>query len=101
MFGAHIPDELYFNIALALLEINPHLPNWVPAYWARLNGEVMPSLKSLNNDYYLLSFGSNVASPIMKKTYDNVMQVAANKLRLPYLFKLKSKKEWAPGRLKI
>jgi alpha-N-acetylglucosamine transferase len=100
-FGEHIPDELYFNIATAILEINPHLPNWMPAYWARLHGENMPALKDLNKDYYLLSFGSNSVSPIMKKTYDNVMQVAAYKLGIPYLFKLKSKKEWAPGRLKI
>jgi len=99
-FGAMIPDELYFNISAAVLKIDPHKPNWMPAYWARLHGEIMPELKDLNQ-YYLLSFGSNLASPVMKKRYDNVMQVAAHKLGLPYLFKLKSKKEWAPGRLKI
>lgn len=100
-FGDKIPDELYFNIALALLELDPHQPRWIPAYWSRLHGEVMPKLSDLFKEYYLLSFGSNAASPIMKKTYDNVMTVATNKLGLPYLFKLKSKKEWAPGRLKI
>jgi len=100
-FGEIIPDELYFNIATAILGINPHMPSWMPAYWARLHGEVMPTLKTLNESFYLLSFGSNQASPVMKKTYDNVMQVTTNKLGLPYLFKLKSKKEWAPGRLKI
>jgi hypothetical protein len=99
-FGDKIPDELYFNIALALLKIDP-LQGFKPAYWSRLHGEVMPRLSDLFREYYLLSFGSNAASPIMKKTYDNVMQVATNKLGLPYLFKLKSKKEWAPGRLKI
>ena len=100
-FGEAIPDELYFNIATALFKIDPHMPSWMPAYWARLHGEIMPPLKDLHNDYYLLSFGSNQASSIMRKTYDNVMQVAAYKLGLPYLFKLKSKREWAPGRLKI
>ncbi len=99
MFGAHIPDELYFNIAVAVLGIE--LKPWMPAYWSRINREIMPNLSVLNKDYYLLSFGSNTASPVMKRTYDNVMQVASNKLRLPYMFKLKSKKEWAPGRLKI
>lgn len=99
MFGEHVPDELYFNIAIALLGIE--IAPFMPAYWARLNGEVMPNLSVLYKNYYLLSFGSNVASPPMKRAYDNVMQVASNKLRLPYLFKLKSKKEWAPGRLKI
>ncbi len=100
-FGPLIPDELYFNIAAAILNIDPHVPNWNPAYWPRMHGEVIPTLKELNNSYYLLSFGSNTVSPAMKKVYDNVMQVAAYKLGTPYLFKLKSKKEWAPGRLKI
>lgn len=98
-FGIWLPDELYFNIAVALLKIE--LKPFMPAYWARLHGEIMPNLSVLYNDYYLLSFGSNAASPIMKRAYDNVMKVVCNKLRLPYIFKLKSKKEWAPGRLKI
>lgn len=99
MFGDIIPDELYFNIATAILgtEIKP----FMPAYWPRLHGEIMPNLPVLYKEYYLLSFGSNLASPVMKRTYDNVMMVAVRKLGLPYLFKLKSKKEWAPGRLKI
>ena len=101
MFGDNVPDELYFNIATAILGVDPHISKWMPAYWARLHGEVMPNLSVLYKQYFLLSFGSNAVSPIMKRTYDNVMQVAANKLRLPYLFKLKSKKTWAPGRLKI
>lgn len=100
-FGEWIPDELYFNIAMAVLKIDPHVQNWMPAYWCRLNNELMPNLSVLYRDYYLLSFGSNAAGPIMKRAYDNVMQVVCNKLRLPYIFKLKSKKEWAPGRLKI
>jgi alpha-N-acetylglucosamine transferase len=100
-FGESIPDELYFNIALAILKIETHTERWMPAYWNRLHNEIMPNLSVLFNNYFLLSFGSNVASPVMKRTYDNIMQVAANKLGLPYLFKLKSKKEWAPGRSKI
>lgn len=101
MFGEHIPDELYFNIATSILGIDPHVSNWMPAYWSRLNREQMPNLSVLYKDYYLLSFGSNIASPVMKRAYDNVMTVAVRKLGLSYLFKLKSKKEWAPGRLKI
>ena len=100
-FGEWIPDELYFNIAMALLGIDPHKSRWMPAYWARLHGEVMPNMAVLFMEYFLLSFGSNAASPIMKRAYDNVMQVVVKKLGLPYMFKLKSKKEWAPGRLKI
>lgn len=100
-FGEYIPDELYFNIAMAVISVDPHVVKWMPAYWSRLHGEVMPNLSVLYRDYYLLSFGSNAASPIMKRAYDNVMKVVCQKLGLPYMFKLKSKKEWAPGRLKI
>jgi len=100
-FGEWIPDELYFNIAMAVLGIDPHKPNWMPAYWARLHGEVMPNLSVLYREFYLLSFGSNAASAIMKRAYDNVMRVVSNKMGKPYIFTLKSKKEWAPGRLKI
>jgi len=98
-FGEWIPDELYFNIALAVLD--KRLLTFNPAYWARLHNEVMPNLSVLYKDYFLLSFGSNAASPTMKRAYDNVMAVVCSKLRMPYMFKLKSKKEWAPGRLKI
>lgn len=98
-FGEWIPDELYFNIALAKLNIRPG--KWMPAYWARLHNELMPNLSVLYKEYFLLSFGSNAASPTMKRAYDNVMNVVCRKLGLPYMFKLKSKKEWAPGRLKI
>lgn len=98
-FGTWIPDELYFNIAISQLDLE--LKPFMPAYWARLHNELMPNLSVLYKEYYLLSFGSNAASPIMKRAYDNVMRVVCNKLRLPYIFKLKSKKEWAPGRLKI
>jgi len=98
-FGEWVPDELYFNIAIAILEIE--LKPFMPAYWSRLHNEIMPNLSVLYKEYYLLSFGSNAASPIMKRAYDNIMKVVCNKLGKPYMFKLKSKKEWAPGRLKI
>lgn len=86
---------------MALLDVPPFIINWQPGYWARLHGEVMPNLSVLYREYFLLSFGSNAASPIMKRAYDNVMKVVSNKMRLPYIFKLKSKKEWADGRIKI
>lgn len=98
-FSEWIPDELYFNIACAQLGMT--LKQFMPAYWPRLHNENMPNLSVLYKQYYLLSFGSNAASPIMKRAYDNVMRVVCNKLGMPYIFRLKSKKEWAPGRLKI
>ncbi len=101
MFGKNIPDELYFNIAIAMLKVDPHIPKWQPAYWCRLHNELMPNLSILYRDFYLLSLGSNAASPIMKRAYDNIMRIVCNKTKVPYMFKLKSKKEWAPDRLKI
>lgn len=96
MFGSQVPDELYFNIAVAQLglEIKP----WKPAYWLRMYNDVIP--KNLN-DYYLLSAGSNYASEPLKKVYDNQMRFVSHTLKTPYLFPLKSKRSWAPERLKI
>lgn len=99
-FGEQIPDELYFNIACAQLEHDPNI-GFMPAYWNRLHGEIMLPLQELHNKYFLLSFGSNAASPIQKQTYEKVMKVVCYKLGLQFLYPLRSKKEWAQGRLKI
>jgi len=99
MFGDGIPDELYFNIAIASLGIE--IEKWAPAYWIRLNKDIVLQPKDLSTNYYLLSAGGNFASNSLKKIYDNAMRYAVKKLNLQHLFPLKSKRDWAPGRLKI
>jgi len=99
-FGTLIPDELYFNIAMGILNIKPHVMNWQPAYWARLNGDRLPEVKDLRNGFYLLSFGSNFVSSTLQKVYDNFMIATSHNLRTRW-YKIQSKKMWAPGRLKM
>lgn len=101
LFGNALPDELFINIATGLLGIEPHAYQWTPAYWMRMHGEVLPKPGDLANSYYLLSAGSNYASPQMKKSYDTYMRYAANKTGTTHLFPLKSKKEWLPERQKM
>lgn len=99
-FGDKIPDELYFNVACAQLEHDPSM-GFMPAYWNRLHGEIMISLKEAHSQYYLLSFGSNASSPVQKSTYEKVMRAVCYKLGTRFMYPLRSKKGWAAGRLKI
>lgn len=99
MFGNVIPDELYFNIATAVLGIE--LKAWMPAYWPRMHNEKMPTPSMLAQGYYLLSAGSNYVSPVIKNTYDRYMIHAANKTGVTHLFPIRSKKEWLPERQKM
>lgn len=101
LFGNVLPDELYINIATAQLDIHPHRYKWTPAYWMRMHGENLPTPAELASQYYLLSAGSNYASPQMKKSYDTYMRYAAHKTGTAHLFPLKSKKEWLPERQKM
>lgn len=101
LFGHALPDELFINIATALEKVEPHAYRWTPAYWMRMHGEQLPKPADLANGYYLLSAGSNYASPNMKKSYDTYMRYAANKKGTAHLFPLKSKKEWLRERQKM
>jgi hypothetical protein len=97
-FGGCLPDELYLNIATALLCIEPHKYKWTPAYWPRLYKDVIP--KDLSS-YYLLSFGSNYASSKMKTTYRTVLTSACNKLGIRPMFGLDSKRSFMKERQKM
>lgn len=97
-FGGTTPDELYFNIATALIGIEPHKYKWTPAYWPRLYKDVIP--KDLSS-YYLISFGSNYASSKMKTTYRTVLTSACNKLGIRPMFGLDSKRSFMKERQKM
>ena len=99
-FGILIPDELYFNIAMGILNVRPHVMNWQPAYWSRLNGDRLPELRDIRKSFYLLSFGSNFIASALQRVYDNYMIATAHKLGIRW-YKIQSKKMWAPSRLKM
>lgn len=100
-FTTLIPDELYLNIAMGILNIKPHIMNWQPGYWPRLHNDALPEIRTLRNTFYLLSFGSNFVSSGMQKMHDNLMTAICYRTRIPFRYKIQSKKQWAPGRLKM
>jgi len=97
-FAGQIPDELYLNIATAILKIRPHVYKWRPAYWPRMHGDyIKPEL----NGYYLVSFGSNYASPQMKSLYQRISKNAAATLGMQHEFELHSKRSFLEDRKKM
>lgn len=98
-FADGVPDELAINIATAIQGIEPHVQKWQPAFWWKLNNQIVPGFTELYS-YYLASFGSNVASQPVKKLYDRIMKAAAYKLGVSHVFPLYSKKSYLSERQK-
>lgn len=94
-------DELGLNVAAAVHDIHPHKYKWKPAYWHLLNKGSYPEFAELYSNYYLASFGSNMASGISKQFYDRIMKVACRKMGRSHLFPLISKRGMIPERTKM
>jgi hypothetical protein len=99
-YAGGVADELAINVAAAVNKAVPHKYKWTPAFWHRLNGNIMPDIFTLYQ-YYLVSFGSNNASGAVKKFYDRIMKASAYKLGVSHVFPLHSKKEFLPERAKM
>lgn len=97
-FAGQIPDELYINVATAILNIHPHAYKWTPAYWPRMYKDVVPTDLS---GYYLMSFGSNFTPARVQQYYKNVLTSACNKIGIRPMFGLHSKRSWMPERQKM
>lgn len=94
-------DELGLNVAAAVHDVHPHLYKWKPAYWHLLNKGAYPEFAALYSNYYLASFGSNIASTISRQFYDRIMKSACHKLGRAYVFPLISKRGTIPERMKM
>lgn len=94
-------DELGLNVAAAVHDVHPHLYKWKPAYWHLLNKGAYPEFAALYSNYYLASFGSNIASTISRQFYDRIMKAACHKLGRAYVFPLISKRGTIPERMKM
>lgn len=101
LFAGKVPDELAINISAAIHGIEPHQYRWMPAYWARMNGDYVPALEELYSKYYLLSCGSNVSAGNTKLAYNRVIKAAAYKMGFQHLFPLVSKKEFMTSRTRM
>lgn len=101
VYATGTADELGINVATAVHGIEPHEYKWKPAYWHLLNKGQFPSFDALYSNYYLVSFGSNVASNEARKFYDRIMKVACYKRGSRHLFPLLSKRGIIPERMKM
>lgn len=99
-YAEGVPDELGVNVSAAVHDIHPHVYKWMPSYWNKMFNNQIPAYPQLYDKYYLMSFGSNTASTVVKKFYDRIMKAAAYKLGLQHLFTLQSKRDYLPERIK-
>lgn len=100
-YATGVADELGLNVACAVHDLHPHVLEWHPAYWHMLNGGHVPELQGLYHNYYLATFGSNIANSQSKLLYDKLMRTACYKQGLSHVFPLQSKRESIPERVKI
>jgi hypothetical protein len=98
LFAHHIPDELCINVAACIHRIHPHQYKWQPSFWHRLHSENTPPIETLQSNYYILSCGSNMTSPAVKKLYDRIVKAASYKLGMQHVFELINKKQMMPSR---
>ncbi len=94
-------DELGLNVAAAVHDVHPHVYKWKPAYWHLLNKGAYPEFAHLYANYYLASFGSNIASTISRQFYDRIMKSACHKLGKAHVFPLISKRGTIQERMKM
>ncbi len=96
-FGAGVPDELAMNIAVAIhqLEIKP---GFKPAFWSRLNNDVMINRGQMFREYYLLSAGGNYAPAELQRTYNDILKAQSRKIGHNPIFMLQSKYQFLKER---
>jgi hypothetical protein len=101
VYATGTADELGINVATAVHNIHPHEYKWKPAYWHLLNKGHYPEFSALYSNYYLASFGANVASGESRKFSDRIMKAACYKLGSRHVFPLLSKRGIIPERMKM
>ena len=90
VFDGDIPDELAFDIAVALTGKNPHRDGFLPIHWFAMEGPA--NISQLQNKFYGLSMGgNNLPKQIMEK-YKMLARFYARALNLPYSFSITPKK---------
>lgn len=98
LFAHNVPDELCINVSASIHGLWPHKYKWEPSFWHRLHSENIPQIEDMQGRYYILSCGSNMTSPAVKKLYDRLVRAASYKLGMAHVFELVNKKEMMPDR---
>ena len=92
-FDGDIPDELAFDIAVAITGKNPHRDNFKPVHWFAMDGRA--NLHELQHKYCGLSMGGNNLPPAVMEKYKMLAKFYARALKLPYSFSIQPKKRWS------
>lgn len=91
-----MPDELPFTISMIKNNLYPHADNYKPFYWEAAEHRQLKGAELYN--YYAYSMGGHIAHPIMKKTYDNLVQFYCKQFNQRHPFFWIDKRSWVSGR---
>lgn len=95
-----LPDEFGLNIALNLLNMQPHQAIWHLAKW--LDGDTTYFSPAHHaKKYYALNAGGNMKTRKHIDYYNLVAKAAFYKMKLPFMFQLKSKRDYIKERIKM
>jgi hypothetical protein len=78
-FGAGLPDEAFFMMAMAKTGTAPHQTPWEPTYWEPRHFPKQHS-RAFIGEYYAMSVGGAFVSNHIKKIYDSLMSHYYNSL---------------------
>lgn len=98
-FAGDIPDELAFNLAASVLNIQPRSAYDVFVYWALMDKGVLWSDAVKN--YYALSIGGNNVPMEQFNRYHHILKHQSELVGLPYYFKAYAKKAWDKNRIAV
>ena len=97
-FAHNVPDELGINIAASEMGIEPHRYKWRPSYWPLMHGNHIPMIKTIADQYYIMSFGANKTNGVMKSVYNTIMSHACMVTQRKHVFPLYAKIEYNKDR---
>lgn len=92
-FGAGLPDEAFFMMAMAKTGTEPHTTPWEPTYWEPRHFPKQHARKVIDQ-YYALSVGGAFVSSHIKKIYDSLIKHYFNSMGIaatPYQLVPKSR----------
>jgi hypothetical protein len=98
-FDGDIPDELAFDIAVALTGMHPHQDFYLPIHWYNIEGKFNETTG--RSKYTGMSIGGNNIPPMVLDKYRGFAKYYARVLGLPYHFNVFAKKRWSLTRKTI
>lgn len=98
-FDGDIPDELAFDIAVAVTGMNPHKDFYLPIHW--YNTEGMFNERVDRTRFTGISIGGNNIPQRVLEKYNGFARYYARVMGLPYHFNAHPKKQWSKTRKNV